>query len=308
MKFRRIFQAAGVFLGVILVPIFLTVQAQAQTSPRVPVVFRYKPAHPVHSVVLAGSFNNWSKTANPLTFSKTDSTWETRLTLPFGRYEYRFLVDGKHWVRDPGNPDYGGKNSNSLLILKNPLDPDVRLLSPKPGAELRNFPVVIRARFYPGRSGAAGNPKKSFVVLDKSTRYAVSFTDTILSCQIDTLAEGFHSFKIFVTDVNNRSARPVWSGFVVNRFNQPPVASSGPTCVGFVKHPASFHAGTSFDPDMDPLKMIWWTISGDSEAVSILNKVFPEYKFPRADTFYVNLQVSDSLAKSKLDSNRAFIF
>ncbi|NOY77508.1 MAG: DUF3459 domain-containing protein, partial [Calditrichaeota bacterium] len=43
-------------------------------------------------------------------------------------------------------------------------------------------------------------------------------------------------------------------------------------------------------------------------AISILNKVFPEYKFPRADTFYVNLQVGDSLAKSKPDSNRAFIF
>jgi len=305
-KIPRSYQAAVIFLGTILGLIFST--AQAQTKPGVLVIFRYKPAYPAQSVVVAGSFNRWSKTANPLTFSKSDSTWQTRLTLPFGRYEYRFLVDGKRWMRDPNNPNYGGKNSNSLLIVKNPLDPEVRLLSPKPGVELRKFPVVIRALFHSGSSGAWCNPKKSFVVLDQTNRYAVSFADTILSCQIDALADGFHQFKIFVTDVDGRSARPIWSGFVVNRFNQPPVASSGPTCVGFVKQPAPFHAGTSFDPDMDPLKVVSWKISsGDSKTVPISRTIFPEYKFFRADTFYMNLQVSDSLAKSKPDSNQAFI-
>ncbi len=312
MKFRkslRLDWAGAIFGAMIFVLTFSTAQGQVQIPNGVPVVFKYKPAHPVQSVVVAGSFNRWSKTANPLMLSKNDSTWETRMRLPFGIYQYRFLIDGKRWVRDPENKNYGGKNSNSLLIVRNPLDPEIRLLSPKPGAELRTFPIVIRAIFDSGSSGAWCNPKKSFVLFDGSSRYAVSFADSILSCRIDTLAEGFHQFKLFATDVNGRSARPVWSGFVMNRFNQPPVAGSGPTCVGFVNQPAPFQAGFSFDPDLDPLETVSWEITGpDSERVSISKKIFPNYRFPRADIFCVDLQVSDSLAKSKSDSNQAFIF
>ena len=312
MKFRKsdcLDQAVTIFFGIIFILAFSTAQGKVQPQNGVPVVFKYKPVHPVQSVVVAGSFNQWSKTADSLTFSKSDSVWETRLRLPFGIYEYRFLIDGTRWVRDPNNPNYGGKNSNSLLIIKNPLDPEVQLLSPKPGVELRKFPVLIRAIFHQGRSGAWCNPKKSFVVLDQTSRYAVSLADTLLSCRVDTLAEGFHQFKLFTEDVNGRSARPVWSAFVVNRFNQPPVAGSGPTCVGFVNRPTSFHAGYSFDPDLDPLENFSWRIMDrDSGKVSISKKIFPSYRFPRADTFYVNLQVSDSLSKSKPDSNQAFIF
>jgi 1,4-alpha-glucan branching enzyme len=65
------------------------------------------------SVAVAGSFNDWDAKKTPL--SKKGDCWTTTLKLPRGRYEYRFVVDGK-WLSDPGakesaaNP-FGGTNS-----------------------------------------------------------------------------------------------------------------------------------------------------------------------------------------------------
>ncbi len=66
------------------------------------------------SVYVAGSFNNWSTTANPLKMAKP-GVWETTLNLSPGSYQYKFVVDG-NWVPDSGNPNtsddgYGGVNS-----------------------------------------------------------------------------------------------------------------------------------------------------------------------------------------------------
>ena len=66
------------------------------------------------SVFLAGSFNDWNAEAAALT-QVTPGNWQLELSLPPGRYEYLFVVDGK-WVPDPlardscPNP-HGGINS-----------------------------------------------------------------------------------------------------------------------------------------------------------------------------------------------------
>ncbi|MEI6970376.1 MAG: glycogen-binding domain-containing protein [bacterium] len=49
-------------------------------------------------VFLAGSFNSWDPKATPLEFSG-DSSYSTTLKLPRGRYEYKFIVNGK-WQID----------------------------------------------------------------------------------------------------------------------------------------------------------------------------------------------------------------
>jgi len=65
------------------------------------------------SVFAGGTFNNWSATATPLV-CVGGSKWSKDILLPPGRYEYRFVVDGK-WVEPPQakayvpNPD-GGRN------------------------------------------------------------------------------------------------------------------------------------------------------------------------------------------------------
>jgi RNA polymerase sigma-70 factor (ECF subfamily) len=52
-----------------------------------------------HAVTVIGDFNHWDPTATPLTRAGT-GTWAATLKLKPARYEYAFLVDGKHWVTD----------------------------------------------------------------------------------------------------------------------------------------------------------------------------------------------------------------
>ena len=51
------------------------------------------------SVLLAGLFNAWNLETHPLERT-SNSLWEISINLSPGRYEYRFLVDGR-WQNDP---------------------------------------------------------------------------------------------------------------------------------------------------------------------------------------------------------------
>jgi len=51
------------------------------------------------AVHLAGDFNQWDANAHPMKKDK-NGKWATTLSLKPGRYEYRFVVDGK-WENDP---------------------------------------------------------------------------------------------------------------------------------------------------------------------------------------------------------------
>jgi 1,4-alpha-glucan branching enzyme len=50
-------------------------------------------------VFIAGDFNNWGVRASPLKKDK-NGVWKITLPLMPGRYEYRFISDGK-WENDP---------------------------------------------------------------------------------------------------------------------------------------------------------------------------------------------------------------
>lgn len=65
-------------------------------------------------VAIAGSFNDWQPQASPM-LRTSAGRWMKDLSLPPGRYEYRFVADGI-WVDDPhaketvANP-HGGLNA-----------------------------------------------------------------------------------------------------------------------------------------------------------------------------------------------------
>ena len=59
------------------------------------------PAPAAQAVYLVGSFNNWEATHRMQKDKK--GIWKINLSLMPGRYEYRFLVDGK-WENDPACP------------------------------------------------------------------------------------------------------------------------------------------------------------------------------------------------------------
>jgi hypothetical protein len=70
----------------------------------------------IQRISIVGDFNNWSTTADPLFDRAGDGTWTIRIPLQPGRYEYKYIIDGKKWTPDPWNPDvvddgFGGFNS-----------------------------------------------------------------------------------------------------------------------------------------------------------------------------------------------------
>lgn len=74
----------------------------------------------VRSVNLAGDFNNWSATNQPLSDDDGDGTWTLDLELIQGIYRYKFVLEGSTWVHDPNNPekeDDQHEGFNSILRL-----------------------------------------------------------------------------------------------------------------------------------------------------------------------------------------------
>jgi 1,4-alpha-glucan branching enzyme len=66
-------------------------------------------------VFLCGDFNQWAPESLRMIRRVGAGRWEKHLTLPPGRYEYRFVVDGQ-WMSDPQAPagvpnPYGSFNS-----------------------------------------------------------------------------------------------------------------------------------------------------------------------------------------------------
>ena len=54
----------------------------------------------VEHAYVCGDFNDWQPTSLRMIGNPDAGLWEKRLTLPPGRYEYKFFVDG-NWRHDP---------------------------------------------------------------------------------------------------------------------------------------------------------------------------------------------------------------
>ena len=94
----------------------------ATTAFATKVTFRYQPViGGVNSVAVAGSFNVWNATANPLKDDDKDGVWSAEFDLAPGKVEYKFVVNGDQWFADDNatetSPDgFGGQNA--VLMLK----------------------------------------------------------------------------------------------------------------------------------------------------------------------------------------------
>ncbi|MBU1699146.1 MAG: alpha amylase N-terminal ig-like domain-containing protein [Candidatus Eisenbacteria bacterium] len=79
------------------------------------VAFSYTPDKTPQKVFIAGSFNDWSATSNPMADPEGDGTYSINLVLPGGTHKYKFVVDGV-WLHDPKaveqvDDGFGGRNS-----------------------------------------------------------------------------------------------------------------------------------------------------------------------------------------------------
>ena len=82
-------------------------------SPKVWQRFTFDPKESTHKdVMLAGDMNDWVPGRNPMKLK--DKVWETDVLVNPGKYQYKFVVDGK-WIADPGNGETN--NSNSVVRI-----------------------------------------------------------------------------------------------------------------------------------------------------------------------------------------------
>jgi hypothetical protein len=91
---------------------------QAALGPLAPVTFVFY-APKAKSVSLVGTFNDWDPEKTPMNRGK-DGTWSVQVSLPQGRHEYLFLVDGSRYESDPNALELrqdGMGNENAVLRL-----------------------------------------------------------------------------------------------------------------------------------------------------------------------------------------------
>lgn len=74
----------------------------------------------ITTAAVAGEFNRWSATANPMNDRDHDGVWTAWLDLDPGEYEYKFVVNDSLWLPDPENPRQvsdGWNGLNSILTV-----------------------------------------------------------------------------------------------------------------------------------------------------------------------------------------------
>ena len=73
-------------------------------AERYQVTFTLQAPPGTNTVHLAGSFNGWSTSATQMTGPDDQRSYTVALELARGRYEYKYVLDGRHWLADPDNP------------------------------------------------------------------------------------------------------------------------------------------------------------------------------------------------------------
>ncbi|MBC8368057.1 hypothetical protein H8E52_11650, partial [bacterium] len=68
------------------------------------------------NVYVAGEFNAWSTSSNPMK-QDDEGHWRAIVALGPGSHEYKYVVDG-NWIADPDNPEIGGDYGNSVIKVK----------------------------------------------------------------------------------------------------------------------------------------------------------------------------------------------
>lgn len=91
----------------------------AEGSETVLVRFELR-APDAEQVAVAGSFNDWSPDASPLTKNPATGLWTGTIALRLGEHQYLFVVDDTRWIPDPtahAQVDDGFGQSNSVIVV-----------------------------------------------------------------------------------------------------------------------------------------------------------------------------------------------
>lgn len=115
---RRTFPTAAAAKALLFAAVLLLAAAPALAAK---ITFRYQPViGGVNAVSVAGSFNGWNATANPLSDPDKDGVWSADVEIPAGRVTYKFVVNGDQWMTDESAAEFesdGFGGQNSVLVV-----------------------------------------------------------------------------------------------------------------------------------------------------------------------------------------------
>lgn len=221
----------GKFIRVILL-LLITGGHLVVAQEKYPIVFKLKAPIDITTIHLAGDFNNWSKTANPLIYSGDRDIWKTVVLLEPGTYQYRFFINGLNWIKDPLNPLWGGENSNSIIHVKTPKEPLLKKLKPETGSVIKKNVFMISAEYWDGieKNGLDVNNSKIFID-DLAQEVEYIKAKRLIRCYTPKLKDGEHIIKIKAVDNKGNQAIPITAMVHVNANNEPPQVDAGYTII-----------------------------------------------------------------------------
>lgn len=119
--------------------------------------FSLNLGRPARSVSVAGEWNSFSTSANPLTPMGATGVFRVELDLPAGDYGYKFVVDGDQYITDPANivRKYVGGVENSRVIVP---DCNLPLLSPVRNGASGDGTLELDVRYTDGAEGRGVDP------------------------------------------------------------------------------------------------------------------------------------------------------
>lgn len=89
---------------------FTVTRKKASPLCRVEFVF---PGNPGKTVLVAGSFNDWTPEGSVMTYDASAEAYFYAVDLQPGYYEYKFVVDGR-WILDEENPSFSANDFGTL--------------------------------------------------------------------------------------------------------------------------------------------------------------------------------------------------
>jgi len=264
----------------------------------------------VDSVSVVGSWNAWKPQTMAL---REDSAWvwEHMLDLEPGTYEYRFLVNGALWIKDPDNPAYGGAHSNSIIRIRSPNHPTLRPNTPRPGTVVKEQPFRIFIHYVPGQDAAM--PDSSASKLSAGSRTfqmgVTSRDNTFLQCILDSLPEGEIDLTINSSSSSGYTTDPLRFKILINSKNQRPKARTEHIVFAMPGWPLDIDGGGSYDPDGEPLMEYRWNVLNNGGIALLENQDTPYPKFvPPYGITRLTYSVSDGELWSNPDTLSVLCF
>ena len=169
------------------------------------VQFSFKPPAGTETVALAGTFNGWNPRENLMAGPDSEGLFSTLRTLNKGRHEYKFVLDGKEWVTDPGNPYktegylnaivFAGVSSDMTTERTIPKEPAKMATIVDPPKSLENLKDALEKA---GSTALPGMISKWFQAhpmpeFGKSSITFVYFDSTAVSVTLELASQGIRS-------------------------------------------------------------------------------------------------------------------